>query len=333
MHQHSSARRQFLQAATLAAGTSALTAAVPAWAQETFPRRPVTMVCPWAPGGIGDTTARRLAQALSLLWNQPVPVENKTGANGNIGAAAVANAAPDGYTLVTTLDDGLVIGKAAGFPMGFDPITDLTPIARIGVSDIYWTVRGDSPYKNINEFIAYAKANPGKLNFGSNGIGSSPHLALELLNHAAGLSIGHIPFRGGAQAVPEVLAGRLDCMMATPALALQHFKAGTLRPIALVGDQRSQLFPEIKTIAESGYPDVSISLGMGLFGPKGMPKPLVDQINRDTRKVINSAEMKAKFAPEGFITFDTTPEAYQSFLVKEIARMEPLVKRLNFKQA
>lgn len=333
MNSPSITRRRLLQAATLATGSVALSRSVPVFAQEKFPARQVSMVCPWAPGGIADTTARRLAQALTSLWNQPVVVDNKTGANGNIGAIAVARSTPDGYTLLLTLEDGMVIGRAAGFQLGFDPLIELTPIAQIGVSDIYWTVRGDSPFKNINDFVAFAKANPGKLNFGSNGIGSAPHLAMELLNYSAGINITHVPFRGGAQAVPEVIAGRLDAMMATPALASQFFKAGTLKPIALVGTQRSQLYPDIKTIAESGYPDVSISLGVGLFGPKGLPRPLVDQINLDTRKVVQSTDLKGKFIAEGFTLFDGTPEDYQAFIAKEIARIEPLVKRINFRQA
>lgn len=327
---HSAGRRRVL------GGIAALAAANPfaVLSQERYPRqRPVTLVCPWAPGGIADTTARRVAQALSALWGQQVVVDNKTGANGNIGAAAVARGTPDGYTLMLTLHDGMVVGKAAGFQMGFDPLNDLTAIAQVGISDIYWTVKGDRPFRNIQDFVAYAKANPGKTSFGSNGIGSSPHLAMELLNNAAGIDITHVPFRGGAQAVPEVLSGRLDALMATPALALSHFQAGSLKPIALVGTQRSPLYPNIPTIAESGFPDVSISIGVGVFGPKGMPRALVDQINEDVRKVVNAPEMKARFNAEGFPPSNLAAAEYESAIAREVARMEPLVKRINFRQA
>jgi tripartite-type tricarboxylate transporter receptor subunit TctC len=194
-------------------------------------------------------------------------------------------------------------------------------------------VAGNSPHKTIGEFIAYAKSHPGGVNFGSNGIGSTPHLAMELLNHAAGLNIVHVPFRGGAQAVPEVIAGRVQAFMATPQLGLQHFKAGSLRPIALVGQTRSPLYPDIPTIAESGYPDVSVSLGLGIFGPKGLPRPIVDMVNQDARKILNAPDMKARFISEGFPPADASPAEYQAMIAKEVARMEPLVKKINFQQA
>lgn len=331
MNDHFRMRRRVTGA--LAAAGGAAVAGIPAFAQEGFPRqRTVTLVCPWAPGGIADTTARRLAQALGGIWGQQVVVDNKAGANGNIGAATVSRAAADGYTLMLTLHDGMVIGKAAGFELGYDPVADLTPIAQVGISDIYWTVKGDAPFRNIGEFVAHAKANPGKLSFGSNGVGSSPHLAMELLNHAAGISLTHVPFRGGAQAVPEVLAGRLDAMMATPALGLPHFQGGRLKPIALVGTQRSPLFPNIATIAET-YPSVSISLGVGVFGPKGLPRAIVEQVNRDVRQAIHAPELKAKFIAEGFPPSELSAQEYESSIAQEIARMTPLLKRIAFKQA
>ncbi len=328
---HKIHRRTLLQGAAAAAATPFLATAR---AQDAFPKgKPITLVCPWAPGGIADTTARRMAQSLSAALGAQVVVDNRAGANGNIGAAAVARAAPDGYTLLLTLHDGMVTAKAAKFQIGYDPIADLAPVALIGVSDIYWTVAGTSPFKTITEFIAHAKAQPGTLNFGSNGIGSSPHLAMELLNNAAGIKITHVPFRGGAQAVPEVIAGRVHAFMATPQLGLQHFKAGSLRPIALVGQQRSPLYPDIPTIAESGYPDVAISIGVGIFGPKTLPRSIVDMVNQETRKILNAPDMKARFIAEGFPPANLSPAEYEAMLGQEVARMEPLVKRINFQQA
>lgn len=324
-------RRKLLEAS---AASLALPLGLPAVAQEAFPRgRTVTLVCPWAPGGIADGTARRMAQALSAAWGTQVVVDNRAGANGNIGSAAVARAAPDGYTLLLTLHDGMVTAKAARFQVGYDPVADLTPLALIGISDIYWTVAGDSPHKTIGEFIAYAKANPGKVNFGSNGVGSSPHLAMELLNAAAGTQIVHVPFRGGAQAVPEIIAGRVQAFMATPALGLGHFRAGTLRPLALVGPQRSPLFPDLPTIAESGYPDVSVSIGVGIFGPRGLPRQVVDTVNQTVRRYLNTPDVRAKFVAEGFPPANLTPAEYEAMIAQEVLRMEPLVKRVNFQQS
>ena len=328
---HQIHRRTLLQGAAAAAATPFLGTAL---AKDIFPKgKPITLVCPWAPGGIADTTARRMAQSLSTALAAQVVVDNRAGANGNIGAAAVARSAPDGYTLLLTLHDGMVTAKAAKFQIGYDPIADLQRVALIGGSDIYWTVAGNSPFKTITEFVAHAKAQPGTLNFGSNGIGSSPHLAMELLNNAAGINITHVPFRGGAQAVPEVIAGRVHAFMATPQLGLQHFKAGSLRPIALVGQQRSPLYPDIPTIAESGYPDVAISIGVGIFGPRGLPRSIVDLVNQETRKILNAPDMKARFIAEGFPPANLSPAEYEAMIAKEVARMEPLVKRINFQQA
>lgn len=324
-------RRALLQGGAALAAAPFISSAA---GQEAFPRgRTVTLVCPWAPGGIADTTARRVAQALSSAWGTQVVVDNRGGANGNIGSAAVARAAPDGYTLLLTLHDGMVTAKAARFQIGYDPIADLTPLALIGVSDIYWTVAGDSPHKTIGDFIAHAKANPGAVYFASNGVGSSPHLAMELLNASAGTKIVHVPFRGGAQAVPEVIAGRVHAFMATPALGLQHFRAGTLRPIALVGPQRSKLFPALPTIAESGHPDVSVSIGVGVFGPRGLPAHVVELVNRDVRRYLNAPDVRAQFEAEGFPPADISSADYESLLTREVARMEPLVKRVNFQQS
>lgn len=324
-------RRTLLQA-----GAAAMAAPVvwPAAAQDAFPRgRTVTLVCPWAPGGIADTTARRVAQGLSATWGTQVVVDNRAGANGNIGSAAVSRSAPDGHTLLLTLHDGMVTAKAARFQIGYDPLADLTPIALVGISDIYWTVAGDSPHKTIGDFIAHARANPGKVNFGSNGVGSSPHLAMELLNASAGIQIVHVPFRGGAQAVPEIIAGRVHAFMATPALGLGHFRAGTLRPIALVGAQRSPLFPEMPTIAESGHPDVSVSIGVGVFGPRGLPRQVVDTVNQAVRRYLQAPDIRAKFVAEGFPPANLAPAEYEAMLAQEVLRMEPLVKRVNFQQS
>lgn len=330
MDDHMNRRALLKGGAALVAAPLAATA----FAQEAFPRgRTVTLVCPWAPGGIADTTARRIAQALSAAWSTQVVVDNRAGANGNIGSAAVARAAPDGHTLLLTLHDGMVTAKAARFQIGYDPLADLSPLALVGVSDIYWTVAGDSPHRTIADFIAFARANPGKVYFGSNGVGSSPHLAMELLNASAGIQIVHVPFRGGAQAVPEVMAGRVQAFMATPALGLGHFRSGTLRPIALVGAQRSPLFPEMPTIAESGHPDVSVSIGVGIFGPRGLPRQVVETVNQTVRRHLNTPEVRAKFMAEGFPPADLSPTEYEAMLAKEVVRMEPLVKRVNFQQS
>ena len=328
---YSRIRRPLLGVLILGAWLFAL--AVPARAQDKFPSRPVTWVIPWSPGAVVDNVGRRLAQRLSEVWGQPVVVENRAGAGGNPAAAQVARAKPDGYTLMLTLHDGLIIAKAANMKIGFDPLADLTPIGLVGQSVTAIVVRSDSPFRSFDELIKYAKANPGKLNFGGNGTGTSLHFALERLNAAAGTSIVHIPYKGGAPAMVDVLAGRVDMMIATLSLAQGHLKAGTIRALAIGNAQRSDLFPGIPTVAESGFPgyEVPTGVGLGLFAPRGTPRALVERLNADLRSAVAEPALNAWLKSAGIVPEQPRASEYESRLKKEVAQIEDLISKLNIK--
>ena len=312
---------------------SMLAASLPAQAQEKFPSRPVTLVVPWSPGAVVDNVGRRIALRLGELWGQSVVIKNEAGGGGNPAAAGVSRAAGDGHTLMLTLHDGLIIAKAANMKIGFDPLADLAPVGLVGQSVTVLVVKKDSSFKTFQDLIAYAKANPGKLNFGGNGTGTSLHFALERLNAAAGTSIVHIPYRGGAPAMLDVLAGRVDMMIATVSLAKPHLDAGTIRAIAVGNLLRSELFPGVPTIAESGYPgfEVPTGVGLGLFAPASTPRPLVERLNADMRKVVAEPETNAWLRSAGVAPEQLTAAQYSARLKTEVAQIDDLMRKFNIK--
>ena len=312
---------------------SMLAASLPAQAQEKFPSRPVTLVVPWSPGAVVDNVGRRIALRLGELWGQSVVIKNEAGGGGNPAAAGVSRAAGDGHTLMLTLHDGLIIAKAANMKIGFDPLADLAPVGLVGQSVTVLVVKKDSPFKTFQDLIAYAKVNPGKLNFGGNGTGTSLHFALERLNAAAGTSIVHVPYRGGAPAMLDVLAGRVDMMIATVSLAKPHLDAGTIRTIAVGNLLRSELFPGVPTIAESGYPgfEVPTGVGLGLFAPPSTPRALVDRLNADLRKVVAEPETSAWLRSVGVVPEQLTAAQYSARLKTEVALIDDLMRKFNIK--
>ena len=308
-------------------------APVAAQAQDRFPSRPVTLVVPWSPGAVVDNVGRRIALRLGELWGQSVVVKNEAGGGGNPAAAGVSRAPGDGHTLMLTLHDGLIIAKAASMKIGFDPLADLAPVGLVGQSVTVLVVKKDSPFKTFDDMIRFAKANPGKLNFGGNGSGTSLHFALERLNGAAGTSIVHIPYRGGAPAMLDVLAGRVEMMIATVSLAKPHLDAGNIRAIAVGNLQRSELFPGVPTIAESGYPgfEVPTGVGLGLFAPPSTPRALVDRLNADLRKVVAEPDTDAWLRSVGVSPEQLTAPQYSARLKTEVAQIEDLIRKFNIK--
>ena len=315
--------------ALLVAGL-ALAIVTPTHAQQ-YPTRPVTLILSFPPGAVVDNVGRRLAASLSETWKVPVIPENKAGAGGNVAASVLAKAPPDGYTLMLTVYDGLVIAKAAGLSLGFDPINDLAPVALAGLSTTTFLVNAKSPFQTFPELIAFAKANPRKLNFGSNGVGGSYHLAIEQINAEAGTSIVHVPYKGGAPSMVDLLAERVDAILATTSLASPQLKAGKVRVIALGSAKRSELYPGVPTIAESGLPGFEVPLGLGVFAPGGTPAPLVARINADIRKALVDPEMKQRMVTDGVEASQLTPEQYKARLNSEVTQLEKLIRRLHLK--
>jgi tripartite-type tricarboxylate transporter receptor subunit TctC len=300
-------------------------------AQGSYPNKPVTLVLPWSPGAIVDNVGRRFAQQLTDLWKQTVIVRNEAGGGGNIGAATVARAAGDGYTLVLTLHDGLIIAKATNANIGFDPSTDLAPIGLIGKSVTVVAVKTDSQFLNVDQLIQYAKANPGKLNFGGNGVATSYHLALENLNLLAGSTITHVPYKGGAPAMVDLIAGRIDFMFSSVSLARAQLDAGKIKVIGIANAQRSNLFPGIPTIAESGFPgfEVPTGIGVALYAPGTTPAAIVQKINTDLINIVADPTFNAWLISVGIAPEQLSAKQYQEQTAQEISKIEKIVKTSN----
>ena len=307
-----------------------LTAPTRAAAQD-YPTRPVSITVCFPPGASTDTIARRIAERLTTSLGRPVVVENRGGAGGNIAASLIAKAQPDGHSLLFCATAGLVIAAAARSPLDFDPQRDLVPVAPVGALTVLLITRPSLPAQTLQEFLAYARARPGQLNFASIGVGSSFHLGLEQINAAAGLSMTHIPFRGGGQAVPELLAGRLDAMFASWSLAKPHVQAGTVRPLAVAGDERYAELPEVPTLAEAGLPDIWLQEGLGFFAPGGTPAPIVARLNAEISRIIGDPALREWLVAQGVPPAPRSPEAFRAQLQTGVSTIEALIRRLDLK--
>lgn len=321
-------RSQLLAAASFLAALSIPRIGV---AQTGFPKKPVTLILPFPPGAIVDNVGRRLAATLTELWKQPVICDNRPGAGGNLAGGLVAKATADGYTLLLSQYDSMVIAKAGELPIGYDPIKDLVPVAQVGLSTTLFLVRADSSFQSFPEFIAYAKANPGKLNFGSNGIGGSYHLGIEQLNSLAGVKIVHIPYKGGAPSLLDLLGGRVDAILASNSLALPQILAGKVRVLALGSARRSELYPSVQTISEQGNPGYDVSLGLGIFAPNGTPNTIVMEINKSVNTALQNTAFRKQLSAEGVDATNSTPEGFRNQLMADVSQVALLVKQLNIK--
>jgi tripartite-type tricarboxylate transporter receptor subunit TctC len=312
-----------LSGLALAAGT--------AYAQSNYPSQPITMVVAFPPGGGVDNVARRLAEQLTKSIGQTVVIENKPGAGGNIAAGVVANSHPDGYTLLFTAHAGLVIAKASKASLKFDPIKDLAPVSFVASSAVAMVVRPDFPANNYREFIAYAKKNPGKINFGSNGVGSSYHLALEKIKLEEGVDIVHVPFQGGAPSQTAVMAGDIDGIFASLTQSYPSIKAGKLKPIALAGKTRSPLLPDVPTISEAGsLPNYDQSSNTSVFVRAGTPPEIIAKLNSAIDKAMSQPSTKEFLDREG-VTYPgaMSPADFGKQLAADVADLESLIKRGN----
>ncbi len=271
----------------------ALLAALPATAQSEWPNKPVRMVVPFSPGGSTDVVARLLAQQLGTLWGQTIVVENRAGAGGNLGVDLVAKAAPDGYTLLLA-SGSITINPHIYKKLPFDTKKDLMPITNVASGPMLVVVPESSPVKNIKDLIAMAKANPGKLNFGSAGVGSQVHLAAENFADAAKIDITHVPYKGEAPGYTDLIGGQVQLMVGNFAAASALLGNGRLRALAVTGKQRMSQLPDLPTVAESGLPGFENSGWFGLLAPAGVPPEIIAKVQRDTAKVMASTEMKAR---------------------------------------
>jgi tripartite-type tricarboxylate transporter receptor subunit TctC len=266
-------------------------------ANAAFPERPIRLIVAFAPGGSIDVVARILAERLRVSLGQPIVVENRAGAAGNIGAQSVASAAPDGYTVLMTTS-AIAINPWMS-PTSLDPARDLIAVTRIALSPYVLVVRPTLPVNTLEEFVALAKAEPGKLTCSTYGVGSPPHLGLELFKRAAGIDFVHAPYRGFGQALPDLMAGLLSCAMETPANIEQHVRAGTVRPIATTSPAQLSMFPGAKPLTRL-YPDVVVEGWQAIFLPAGTPPAIVERINAEFVKAVREPEVVKRLREIGF---------------------------------
>ena len=297
---------------------------------QPWPSKPVKLVVPFPPGGGNDVFARELALELQKKFGQPFIVENKPGASGNIGIEAVAKSPPDGYTILV-VSNTLVTNPGLSSQVPYDVYKDFVPISLAASLPVALIVADGVPAKNLQELIAYAKANPGKLTYGSAGVGAPHHLTTEYFNSRAGITMLHVPFKGQGQIVPELLAGRVDLAFLAISSVTQHLKTGKVRGIAVAGKERTAIAPELPTLAEAGMPGVSVEWWLGVLAPAGTPADIVNKLNEAIVALCRSPEFKAKLQGQGIETIGTTPDAFAAALREEVPRWAAVVKSAGIK--
>jgi tripartite-type tricarboxylate transporter receptor subunit TctC len=319
-------RRHFLQSAA-AAGL------IPgwAWAQDTYPSKPITLICPYTAGGNADQRSRQIGRFISSALGQPLLVDNKAGAGGNIGTDAIAKAKPDGYTIGMGNFAPLAVNASMFEKMTFDPAKDLTPICLIEKGPLILMVRPDSPFKSVKDIVAAAKAKPGKVNFASGGLGGSHHLSGELFKQIAGIDLTHVPYKGGAQATTDLLGGQVDLMFEQMYAAAPSIRAGKLRALAITSKTRSPLFPEVPTMIEAGVPGFEVQNWQGLIGPAGLPANIVKLLNDTCNKALADAAIRQQMLGQGNEIGGGTPEQFAAFIKSEAARWGKVVKTAHIR--
>lgn len=300
-------------------------------AQEPYPNRPLTVVSPFPPGGVADLTARPVAVALEKILKTPVAVVNKTGAAGAVGMQYVATSKPDGYTLLLALSSISIIPEAdklVGRPPAFT-VDQFEPIALISADPTILVVREESPWKTAAEFVEDARKRPDQISYSSSGIYGTLHMAMELLQQAAGIKLRHVPFPGGGPAVTALLGGHVDALASGPSVVFPQIKAGKLRPLASWGDQRLAALPDVPTFKELGYPGAEFYIWAGLFAPRGTPEPVLAKLREAMRAVVADPDFKAAMAKlETPITFKQGPE-FKAFFDADAKRLAEGVRRVG----
>ena len=287
---------------------------------QPYPSRPLRLIVPYPPGGVGDMFGRLYAQQLGERLGQPVLVDNKPGAAQAIGAEAAVKSPPDGYTLFLGSTSSLILQVGARKSLPYDPVKDFAPVSLVFNLPLYLVVHPDLPVNNVRELIAYGKANPGKLSFASIGAGSTVHLAGEMFKKMAGIEMVHVPYKGSAPALTDIIAGRVSLMFDGGASALPFVNAGKLRVLGTTDSRRSEQLPDIPSIAEAGLPGYEAVSWFGIAAPAGTPKPIIERLAADTAAIVSKADFKARFAGAGMEMISTTPEAMAEIIRTGIPR-------------
>lgn len=296
-----------------------------AQAAQDYPSRPIKLIVPWPPGGGVDTSARIVAEPLSKRLGQPIVIENKAGAAGNIGTAVAAQEKPDGYSLLQGSLSPNAVNPHMYVNLGFEPVDDFEPIALSYTVPCFLVVPAASPFNSAKELIDYAKANPGKLNYGSSGIGSSQHLGTIMLQQTTGIDVVHIPYKGTAPAETALVAGQVDFMMDNPA-CFPFIAGGKLKVFAVGAPERNPAYPDVPTLDELGIPGVHTSVFYGLMAPAKTPKEIVDRLNKEVNDLLQTPEMRDRLTKLGAVPGKGSPEDFRKYLLSEIERYGQIVK-------
>ncbi len=304
--------------------SAVLVAAATVGHAQTYPSKPIRIILPYVPGGIIDTAGRNLALRLSESLGQSVVAENRPGAGGMIGADAAARATPDGYTILLS-DPALVSNPTLHTDVPYDLFKGLQAVSIVGSSPAVIVASPTLPVKTFAEFIAYAKANPGKLNFASAGIGSAPHLAAEMIKLKTGIEMTHVPYRGIGAAYPDVMSGKVQLAFSSIAGAVPFTADQRVRPIATTGSARSPVYPDVATVAESGLPGFDVDLWIGIHAPAGIPPAVLAKLNGELNKVLQHPELKAAFAKIGVSPRGTSPEEGAAFTRSEYEKWKKVI--------
>src|SRR5688572_24001788 len=311
-------------------GIALLFASAATLAQD-YPARPIRLVVPYAPGGVSDITGRIVAQKMSELIGHPMVVENRAGAGGMVGTAAVAKSEPDGYTIVLSSLSAYAIGPRMVKAPLYDAVKDFTAIAPVALSPTILTVNNALPVQNLKELVAYAKANPGKLTYGSSGIGSIAHISAEVLRANTGVDLVHVPYKSAALAYPDMISGSVAMIFDALPSAIQHIRAGKVRPVALMSDRRASLVPEIPTFAEAGYPEATLRLWVGLHGPANMPAAVVQKLNDTAARAVVAAEVRERFTNVGLDAYSTSPREFAEMVRSDVERLGKMMAAAGIK--
>ena len=312
-------------AALLAAGL----AAGNALAADKYPTKPIRFIVPFPPGGGTDIVARVIAQRMTETLGEQVVVDNRGGAGGTIGAEIAARAVPDGYTLIMV--SGSYAVNPTVYKLSYDPVDGVTPIAQIATGPFVVVVHPSVPVKNIKELLALAKAKPGGLNFASTGTGGITHLTTELFKLMAHVNLTHIPYKGTGPAIIDLLGGQVQVLFGASAALVPHVRTGKLRALAVTGPERMGALPDLPTVNESGVPGYEVSLWYGVLGPKGLPKDIVTRWNSEIKRIVQTQEMKGRFASEGLTPAPGTPGDFAKVLKRDIEKWTKVVKDANVK--
>jgi tripartite-type tricarboxylate transporter receptor subunit TctC len=300
-------------------------------AAQGYPTRPIRFIAPFPPGGSSDVLCRLLGQKLTERLGQPVAVENRPGAGGNIGHEFAAKQAPDGYTILISSSSTLATNPHLYKHLGFDPIADFAPISMVASAGQVLVVNPSVPAKSVAELIALAKAKPGQLNFGSGGKGIQSHISAEMFKAATGVDIVHVPYKGTAPSLTDLVGGQVAMTMTGAPAVMPHVRAGRLRALGVSSTFRIEVAPELPTIAESGVPGFDATQWYGILVPAGTPRDIVMTLNTATRRIMQSKEVKERLAGEGAIAASGTPEEFAAHIKREMARWAEVVHKAGMK--